>query len=202
MIYSLRGTVTVCNPNFAVIECGGVGYQIIITGQAERKLANLVGKEAFVYTYMNVTENDVTLFGFADEDELEMFKLLNKVSGVGAKTAVAILTQLTPEKFAIAVGSNDAKAITKTPGIGNKIAQRIILELKDKIAKGYVGGDAPADFDFDTEGGEGGLLGDAVDTLIVLGYKRGEAMAALNGLDVAGMQLEDVIKAALKKLSK
>lgn len=202
MIYSLRGTVAVCAPNFAVIECGGVGYQLFITGQAERKLANLVGEEAFVFTYMNVTENEVSLYGFADEDELDIFKLLKQVSGVGAKTAIAILTQMTPEKFAIAVGSNDAKAISKTPGIGNKIAQRIILELKDKIAKGFVGGDMSADFGTESESGEGGTLGDAVDALILLGYKRGEAMAALNGIDVAGMQLEDVIRAALKKLAK
>ena len=202
MIYSLRGRVALCLPNFAVIECGGVGYQLIITGQAERKLANLVGEEAFVFTYMNVTENEVSLFGFAAEDELEIFKLLKQVSGVGSKTAIAILTQMTPEKFAIAVGTKDAKAISKTPGVGNKIAQRIILELKDKIAKGFVGGDLPETIDSDGDTDEGGLLGDAIDTLIVLGYKRGDAMAALKKIDVSGMTLEDVIKEALNKLSK
>lgn len=201
MIYSLRGTVVQCNPYFSVIECGGVGYRIFTTGQAERKLANLVGKEAFVYTYLNVAEDSMTLFGFADEDELEIFKLLRQVSGVASKTAIAVLTQMTPEKFAIAVGSNDAKAIAKTPGIGNKIAQRIILELKDKIAKGFAGDDVLPDAE---DGGTeaGGILSDAVDTLLVLGYKRGEAMAALNGIDVSGMQLEDVVKAALGKMIK
>ena len=202
MIYSLRGTVLECNPYYAVIECNGVGYQVFITGNAERKLANLVGKEAFIYTYLKVAEDAMDLYGFADAEELGLFKMLISVSGVGAKMALALLTQLTPEKFAIAVGSNDAKTIAKTPGIGTKTAQRIILELKDKVAKGFPGDEGALPEEESAESGIGGLLGDAVDTLLVLGYKRGEAMAALNGIDVAGMQLEDVIKAALNKMAK
>lgn len=201
MIYSLRGTVLDCIPGSAVIECGGVGYQVFTTGNAERKLAGKVGEQASVYTYLKVSEDAMELYGFADVEELDLFKLLISVSGVGAKMACAVLTQMTPEKFAIAVGSNDAKAISKTPGIGNKIAQRIILELKDKIAKGFAG-ETVSGNDVEGDSGIGGILGDAVDTLLVLGYKRGEAMAALNGIDVSGMSLEDVIKAALNKMTK
>ncbi|MBQ7161330.1 MAG: Holliday junction branch migration protein RuvA [Clostridia bacterium] len=200
MIYSLRGLVLDCNPNYAVIECGGVGYQVFITGAAERRLANLVGGEGFVFTYLKVSEDAMELYGFADQEELDIFKHLIDVSGVGAKMAVAVLKQMTAEKFAIAVGSGDAKAISRTPGIGNKIAQRIILELKDKIAKGYGGTDSTVEETSENE--VGGMLGDAVDTLLVLGYKRSEAMAALNGLDVSGMKLEDVVKAALNKMTK
>ena len=200
MIYSLRGRVLECNPNFAVIECGGVGYRVFITGAAERRMADLVGDEGFVFTYLKVAEDAMELYGFADQDELDIFKQLIEVSGVGAKMAVAVLKQMTPEKFAVAVGSGDAKAISKTPGIGNKIAQRIILELKDKIARGFGGTSVPTEEPADS--GVGGMLGDAVDALLLLGYKRGEAMAALNGLDVSGMKLEDVVKAALKKMAK
>ena len=202
MINSLRGLLLDCVPGCAVIECGGVGYQVFITGNAERKLAGLVGEEAFVFTYLKVSDDAMELYGFADRDELELFKNLISVSGVGAKMAVAVLTQMTPEKFAVAVGSGDAKAIAKTPGIGNKIAQRIILELKDKVARGFVGGDMPAAQDDSADGDVGGVLGDAVDTLLVLGYKRGEAMAALNGIDVSGMTLEEVVKVALNKMMK
>ena len=200
MIYSLRGTVLDCNPNYAVIECGGVGYQVFVTTAAERRLAGSVGDEGFVFTYLKVSEDAMELYGFADQDELDIFRQLIEVSGVGAKMAVAVLKQMSAEKFALAVGSSDAKAISKTPGIGNKIAQRIILELKDKIAKGF--GTAPTEIEEQSESGIGGMLGDAVDTLLVLGYKRSEAMAALNGLDVTGMKLEDVVKAALNKMTK
>ena len=118
----------------AVIDCGGVGYKLLISGNTLGKISGKVGEKVKLFTYMKVSEDAVDLYGFADEDELETFKLLISVSGVGARTALGILGAVTPEKFAYAVSVGDVKAI-KAPGVGPKIAARIILELKDKIAK-------------------------------------------------------------------
>lgn len=202
MIYSLRGKLTVCNSGFAVIECAGVGYRVMITGNTLGKIASKLDSEVFLLTYMKVSDDAVDLYGFAGEDELDLFKMLISVSGVGAKMAVSILTLMTPERFAMAVGAGDSKAISKAPGVGTKTAARIILELKDKIAKSFPADGSVVFQDSNDTSGVGGLLGDAVDTLLVLGYRRNEAMAALNGIDAEGMELEDVIKAALKKLTR
>lgn len=202
MIYSLTGKLAVCNPGFAVIECGGVGYRVMITGNTLGKIVSKLNSEVFLLTYMKVSEDALDLYGFAEEEELNLFKMLISVSGVGAKMALSVLTLMTPERFAMAVGAGDAKAISKAPGVGAKTAARIILELKDKIAKGFpTDGVLPAD-DGGSSAGVGGMLGDAVDTLLVLGYKRSEAMAALNGINAEGMDLEEIIKTALKKLAR
>ena len=199
MIYSLRGKLAVCTPGFAVIECAGVGYRVMITGNTLGKIASKLDSEVFLLTYMKVSEDAVDLYGFADEDELETFKLLISVSGVGAKFALSILSLMTPSRLAMAIGAGDAKAIAKAQGVGPKIAQRIILELKDKMAKQIA---------VDTDTGEvmteepaGNNMSDAIDTLIVLGYKRGEAAAALKGIDPK-LPLEEVIRLALKKMAK
>lgn len=182
----------------AVIECAGVGYKLFISGNTLGKLADKLGEKVRVFTYMKVSEDAVDLYGFYDEDELEIFKLLISVSGVGAKSAISILSLLTPSRFASVVAAGDAKAISQAQGIGAKTAQRIILELKDKVAKQSFGED---DSIPETTGGDvHDNFADAVDTLIVLGYTRREAMAALKGID-ASLGLEDVIKAALKKLA-
>lgn len=183
----------------AVIDCTGVGYKLLISGNTLGKISGKVGERVKLFTYMKVSEDAVDLYGFADEDELETFKLLISVSGVGAKFALSILSLMTPSKLAMAIGAGDAKAIAKAQGVGPKIAQRIILELKDKMAKQIA---------VDTDTGEvmveesvGDNMSDAIDTLIVLGYKRGEAVAALKGIDPK-LPLEDVIRLALKKLAK
>ena len=202
MIYSLRGKLAVCTPGFAVIECAGVGYRVMITGNTLGKIASKLDSEVFLLTYMKVSEDAVDLYGFAEEEELNLFKMLISVSGVGAKMALSVLTLMTPERFAMAVGAGDSKAISKAPGVGAKTAARIILELKDKIAKGFPTDALASTEESNDPSGVGGLLGDAVDTLLVLGYKRSEAMAALNGINAEGMGLEDIIKAALKKLAR
>lgn len=199
MLYHLNGELVLCDMTVAVIECAGVGYKLFISGNTLGKLADKVGEKVRVFTFMKVSEDAVDLYGFYDEDELEIFKLLISVSGVGAKSAISILSLLTPARFASVVAAGDAKAISQAQGIGAKTAQRIILELKDKVAKQNFGED---------EGGVQGMatadvqdnFTDAIDTLIVLGYTRREATAALKGID-ASLGLEDVIKTALKKLA-
>ncbi len=199
MFYHLNGELVLCDMTVAVIDCGGVGYKLLISGNTLGKISGKVGEKVKLFTYMKVSEDAVDLYGFADEDELETFKLLISVSGVGAKFALSILSLMTPSRLAMAIGAGDAKAISKAQGVGPKIAQRIILELKDKMAKQIA---------VDTDTGEvlteepaGDNRSDAIDTLIVLGYKRGEAVAALKGIDPK-LPLEDVIRLALKKLAK
>ena len=199
MFYHLNGELVLCDMTVAVIDCGGVGYKLLISGNTLGKISGKVGERVKLFTYMKVSEDAVDLYGFADEDELETFKLLISVSGVGAKFALSILSLMTPSRLAMAIGAGDAKAISKAQGVGPKIAQRIILELKDKMAKQIA---------VDTDTGEvlteepaGDNRSDAIDTLIVLGYKRGEAVAALKGIDPK-LPLEDVIRLALKKLAK
>ena len=199
MIYHLNGELVLCDMTVAVIDCGGVGYKLLISGNTLGKISGKVGEKVKLFTYMKVSEDAVDLYGFADEDELETFKLLISVSGVGAKFALSILSLMTPSRLAMAIGAGDAKAIAKAQGVGPKIAQRIILELKDKMAKQIA---------VDTDTGEvlsdepvGNNMSDAIDTLIVLGYKRGEAAAALKGIDPK-LPLEEVIRLALKKMAK
>ncbi|MBQ3182770.1 MAG: Holliday junction branch migration protein RuvA [Clostridia bacterium] len=199
MIYHLNGELVLCDMTVAVIDCGGVGYKLLISGNTLGKISDKVGERVKLFTYMKVSEDAVDLYGFADEDELETFKLLISVSGVGAKFALSILSLMTPSRLAMAIGAGDAKAIAKAQGVGPKIAQRIILELKDKMAKQIA-------VDIDTgeviaEEPVGNNMSDAIDTLIVLGYKRGEAVSALKGIDPK-LPLEDVIRLALKKLAK
>lgn len=199
MLYHLNGELVLCDMTVAVIDCGGVGYKLLISGNTLGKISGKVGEKVKLFTYMKVSEDAVDLYGFADEDELETFKLLISVSGVGAKFALSILSLMTPSRLAAAIGAGDAKAIAKAQGVGPKIAQRIILELKDKMAK-QISADTETGESF-TESAAGDNMSDAVDTLIVLGYKRGEAAAALKGIDPK-LPLEEVIRLALKKLAK
>ena len=134
MFYYVSGTVTEIEAGLAVIDCGGVGYACATTNYTLSQLKK--GAPAKLYTYLNVREDAMELFGFIDQNELRSFKLLISVSGVGPRAALAILSAITPQQLALAVVTDDAKALTAAPGIGKKIAQRVILELKDKLAKG------------------------------------------------------------------
>ncbi len=199
MIYHLNGELVLCDMTVAVIDCGGVGYKLLISGNTLGKISGKVGEKVKLFTYMKLGENSVELCGFTDEDELETFKLLIEVSGVGSKSALSILSLMTPSKLAMAIGAGDAKAIAKAQGIGPKTAQRIILELKDKMAKQITVDTDTGEVITETSVGEN--MTDAIDTLIVLGYKRGEAAAALKGIDPR-LPLEEVIRLALKKMAK
>ena len=211
MFYYIRGELTHLEPNFAVIDAGGIGYKLTISQTThDRMPPYLTAKEppqVKLLTYMAVREDDIELFGFATSEELAAFKMLISVSGVGPKAAMAILSQLTPEKFAMAVCTDDTKAISKASGVGAKTAARIILELKDKLTKGaaiQLGSNTPENNmgNSTTKNAPRGVLSDAIDALMVLGYTRQEAVSALSGIDPAVTGLEDAIRIALKQLMK
>lgn len=199
MIYSLRGKITVIEPNLAVIECGGVGYACRTTAYTLSQLK--VGEEAFLLTYMNVREDAVELFGFCEGAELNCFKMLLSVNGVGPKAALSILSDLSPQGFALCVAGGDSKVLTRSPGIGKKIADRIILELKDKIAKQNENIPAESYAQLSqTNPVMGNNMSEAISALVVLGFSNQQAQKALSGLS-PDMPVGDLVKEGLKKLS-
>lgn len=200
MFYYVQGTVTHIAPNLAVVDCGGVGYACRTTTNTISSLSR--GKVHKLYTFLYVKEDVFELYGFATESELNSFQMLLGISGVGPKAALAILSYNSPEGLAMAIVSGNEKALTSAPGIGKKIAQRIILELKDKLAKGQL-----------TIGGMESFAGgstfipedktsEASAALAVLGYSQQEIMLALKGLDTEALTLEEIIKQCLKKMIK
>ncbi len=206
MFYYIKGPLVASDPHMAVVDAGGVGYKMTISENTYRSLPHR-GSEAVVtlYTYLSVREDGIELFGFENERELSSFKMLLSVSGVGPKAAMAILSLLTPEKFALAVCTEDKKTISKASGVGPKTAARIILELRDKLMKERsIDEDlstAILDHSADAPGAPaGGKLGEAQDALLVLGYTRAEAQNVLKTIDVQALSIEDIIKEALKKL--
>ena len=200
MFYYVNGTVAHMAPYLAVIDCGGVGYACRTTNNTLARLKK--GEKAKLYTYLNVREDPMELYGFFSENELNCFQLLIGVSGVGPKAALSILSSSTPENLAMSIITGDEKALTVAPGIGKKIAQRVILELKDKLAKGQI---APGG---ESYGGTGVTVipenksSEAAAALAVLGYSTAEIGAALKGIDLDALSLEDIIKQALKKMVK
>lgn len=197
MIYSLKGIVTVTEQNLAVIECGGVGYGCRTTANTLAKIST--GKEATLYTYLAVREDAVELFGFADMQELNCFKMLISVSGVGPKAAISILSGMTPQAFALCVASGDSKSLTTAPGIGKKIADRIVLELKDKIAKENVS--SVSSDSLIPVATASNSVSEAISALMVLGYSNAEATKAIAGMP-ADSPTDALIKAGLKNLAK
>ncbi|MCF2664348.1 Holliday junction branch migration protein RuvA [Oscillibacter valericigenes] len=201
MFYYLDGTVAEILPGLAVIDCGGVGYACKTTNNTLAALKK--GQRGKLYTHLNVGEGIFELYGFAAQNELNSFRMLIGVSGVGPKAALAILSSATPEALAMAVVTEDAKALTAAPGIGKKIAQRIILELKDKMARETAGG-------LDFSGGKGvpaaplfaSKATEAAQALAVLGYSSQEVQMALKGVDVENLPLEEIIRQSLKKMVK
>ena len=201
MFYYLDGTVAEILPYLAVIDCGGVGYACRTTHTTLSRLKK--GQQGKLYTYLNVGEGVFDLYGFATQNELNSFKLLLGVSGVGPKAALAILSSGTPESLAMAIVTGDEKSLTAAPGIGKKIAQRIILELKDKIARetggnlDFSGGPAPVNATpFTSKAAE------AAQALAVLGYTSAEVAQALKGVDAENLPLEEIIRQSLKKMVK
>ena len=209
MFYYISGSLTLLTPTFAVVEAGGVGFKLTVSGNTFQTLSPAASKKEIVklYTELAVREDGMELFGFADEEEMNTFKLLITVSGVGPKAAMAVLTAFTPAKFALAVCTEDRKAIAKANGIGPKTAARIILELRDKLMKETSIDDdlstAMLDHSAEAAGAPArGKLSEAMDALLVLGYTRGEAQNALKTIDTQALSIEDIIKEALKKLMK
>ena len=194
----LFGKLVHTESDLAVIECAGVGYACKTTFSTLQQIA---GKsEVKLYTHLAVKEDAVELFGFATKEELKSFRMLISVSGVGPKAGLAILSACTPSQFALAVATEDSKAFTKIKGIGTKIAQRIVLELKDKVAKENtisVRGNAAQGF----ASVPSGAVEEAVTALVVLGYTEGEAMSVISKLD-PNLSVEELIKKALIGLAK
>ena len=198
MFYYVNGTVAEIEAGLAVIDCGGVGYACAATNYTLSQLKK--GERARLYTYLNVREDAVELFGFASQSELRSFKMLIGVSGVGPKAALSILSAATPQQLAMAVVMGDEKTLTAAPGIGKKIAQRIILELKDKLAKeqgSFEAGGAPVSLPVQSS-----KAGEAAAALAVLGYGSQEIGAALKGIDMDALPLEEIIRQSLKKMVK
>ena len=208
MFYYISGKLAHLEYGTAVIDAGGVGYNLTISGTTYDAMPANRSVETpptvKLYSYMAVREDGIELFGFATRTELATFKLLISVSGVGPKAAMSILTLLTPEKFALAVCTDDKKTISKANGIGPKTAARVILELKDKLMKeNPTAASMPASItDATSVGGGRGKLSEAVDALLVLGYSRAEAMNAVKDIDTDKIELEEIIRLSLKKLMK
>jgi Holliday junction DNA helicase RuvA len=206
MFYYISGALTHLFPNTAVVNAGGVGFKLTVSNNTYDAIAPRAAKseEVRLFTYMAVREDGMELFGFATEGELDMFKLLITVSGVGPKAALAILSAFTPEKFILAVSTEDKKAISRANGIGPKTAARIILELRDKLLAQNMlpsvnAGGTPLSA-VPAAAPAAGQMSEAQEALLVLGYSRTEILNALQGIETAGMSVEDIIRAALKKL--
>ena len=209
MYYYIKGELVASTLNMAVVDAGGVGYKMTVSENTYRSLPRRGDKNPVVtlYTYLSVREDGIELFGFANERELSSFKMLLSVSGVGPKAAMAILSLLTPEKFALAVCTEDKKTISKANGVGDKTAARIILELRDKIMKQTsIEKDlstAVLDHSAEAAGAPArGKTSEAMEALLGLGFTRAEAQKALSSIDTQALSIEDIIKAALNKLMK
>ncbi|MGI5963131.1 MAG: Holliday junction branch migration protein RuvA [Lawsonibacter sp.] len=200
MFYWLSGTIAHLEPYLAVVDCGGVGYACRTTNYTLASLKK--GDKAKLFTYMNVREDAVELYGFSTLEERNLFQQLISVSGVGPKAALSILSASTPANLALSIITGDEKALTCAPGIGKKIAQRVILELKDKLAKGQ------AMVQGEQYSGSGitvipeNKFSEASAALAVLGYSQSEINLALKGIDLDSLTLEAIIKQALKKMMK
>ena len=200
MFHYIEGTVTDVGPYFAVVDCGGLGFALNTTMNTLSHIKKDGTARFYVFDY--IREDCFDLYGFWSKSEKRSFELLIGVSGVGPKAAISILSASTPETLAMAILSGDEKALTIAPGIGKKIAQRVILELKDKISKESAGFAVPAAAPGVPVPGQDQTLTDAAAALSVLGYGTAEISAALRGVDITGRKTEDIIRAALKNMMK
>lgn len=194
MFYSVKGILTHLEPGLAVVECGGVGFKCLTSLSTQRALPR-IGEEVLLYTHLNVREDALDLFGFATMSELNCFKMLTGVSGVGPKVGLAILSELSPERVAAAVATGDSKALTRASGVGPKLAQRIALELRDKVKGMKLEGK------FEPIGSVSASenAGAAVNALAVLGYSPGEAAEMVAKFD-SSLPVEELIRLSLKSM--
>ena len=200
MFYYLKGELAHRDINTCVIDCGGVGYMLTVSHNTSDALLSKLGKEVLLYTHLSVREDGVELFGFGTTEERECFNNLTSVSGVGPKVAMSILSTLTPEKLALAICTDDAKAISKAPGIGAKSAARIILELKDKMSKTMFASNDVQYTQITESATSNSAVSEATEALLVLGYDKSTILAALKGITDTS-DAGTIIKAVLKKLS-
>ena len=198
MFYSITGKIVYSDTSSVALDCAGVAFRCTVTLNTLKNLGKL-GDTATLFTYLSVREDALELFGFYDQQELEFFKLLLDVSGVGPKAAIAILSQNTPNMLALSIAAGDVKAITKAQGVGPKIAQRVILELKDKMAKLAPSRVSSEDASPMQQINMGGNISEAVSALAALGFSAADAAKALQGADPQ-TRVEDLVKIGLKKL--
>ena len=200
MIYCLTGKIVKKSMNAVVLSCGGVGYYAQCPASVAGALPG-VGKEATIYTVMSITENDVSLYGFATEEQQACFEMLTAVSGVGPKVGLAILSVMEPQRVALAISAGDHKAFKAANGVGPKLAQRIVLELKDKVAKGFVDGISLEDVAGAASGEPASQSSaQAIAALVSLGYSQSEAALAISKID-ATLPVEEIIKLALRGMA-
>ena len=200
MIYCLTGKIVKKSMNAVVLSCGGVGYYAQCPASVAGALPG-VGREATIYTVMSVTENDVSLYGFATEEQQACFEMLTAVSGVGPKVGLAILGVMEPERVALAISAGDHKAFKAASGVGPKLAQRIVLELKDKVAKGFVDGISLEDVaGVSAQTPAAQSSSQAIAALVSLGYSQSEAALAVSKID-ATLPVEEIIKLALRGMA-
>lgn len=200
MIYCLTGKIVKKSMSAVVLSCGGVGYYAQCPASVAGALPG-VGQETTLYTVMSVTENDVSLYGFATEEQQTCFEMLTAVSGVGPKVGLAILSVMEPQRVALAISAGDHKAFKAANGVGPKLAQRIVLELKDKVAKGFVDGISLEDVAGAASGEPATQsASQAIAALVSLGYSQSEAALAISKID-ATLPVEEIIKLALRGMA-
>ncbi len=199
MIYSVTGNVVYFDVNSVAVDVNGVAFRCMTTFTTSQKCASM-GAKVTLYTYLNVREDAMELFGFYDKAEMDCFKMLITVNGVGPKMALAILSEMSADKVALSIAAGDHKALTKANGVGPKLAQRICMELKDKVGSLAVGGTVEADLSAVSATLENSNTAEAVAALEMLGYSQSEASVAVSKID-STLSVENIIKQALKLLA-
>ncbi len=200
MLYNLKGKLTVSAADFIVVECSGVGFKCFTTLNTVQNIGK-TGDEVNVFTYLAVREDAMDLYGFASQAELDAFKLLISVSGIGPKAAVAILSELTPDRLAVCIAAGDTKAITAAQGVGKKTAERVVLELKDKMAGIAVSGEAKIAAAGVANLSDGSSAGEAVEALVALGFSQSDAAVVVGKMDKS-LTVDEMIRLGLKQLSR
>lgn len=199
MLYNLKGTLTVTDVNFIVVECGGVGFKCFTTLNTVKEIGK-IGDTVNVFTYLAVREDAMDLYGFASLAELDAFKLLITVSGIGPKAAVSILSELSPDRLAVCIASGDAKAITKAQGVGKKTAERVVLELKDKMGAIAIVNTSDAVSSAASVASNSDSA-EAVEALVALGYSQSDAAVVVGAMDKS-LSVDEMIRLGLKQLAK
>ncbi|MBQ8077341.1 MAG: Holliday junction branch migration protein RuvA [Eubacterium sp.] len=197
MIYNVKGTLTYTDPNFAVVECGGVGFKCFVSMTTLKELPS-IGSEVNLFTYMSVREDALDLFGFFEVDELEAFKLLISVSGIGPKAAIAILSVLTPSKLSVAISSGDVRSIQMAQGVGKKTAERVVLELKDKMVG--IGSSSVADVRNVQSVASSNDAQEAVEVIVSLGFTQSDAATVIGAMDKS-LSVDEMVRKGLRQLS-
>lgn len=200
MFAYIKGILEIKESNYIVIDINGLGYKVFMSQNNIDNIGN-IGDSVKVYTYVRVREDDISIYGFITQEQLKMFELLISVSGVGAKSALVMISCIEPSEFAIAVISGNVKVLTKVPGIGNKSAQRIILELKDKLKEEQLETENSNNLKL-KERDNSENINEAISGLMVLGYSKRDIEKAFEHLDVDNLSIEDLIKKGLVLLSK